>query len=343
MATILETQRAIKNIKTVFEKELADNLNLTRISAPLVLRASTGIQDDLAGTCESIKFYVPSCKYDVVVPHSLAKFKRVALRKYDIPVHAGIYTDMNAIRKDEQVDFMHSIYVDQWDWELRIEREDRTEDFLRKTVTKIYNAILATEKVICKAQAKPNHAHSNDGQYTPHSYYNLPENITFIHSEDLEKMYPDLTPKERENIITQKYGAVFLIGIGYNLSNGKPHDLRAIDYDDWSSSNGKYHGLNGDILVWNDVTNCAFELSSMGIRVDASALRTQSDISGSPIDTKYHKMVLDNEIPLSIGGGIGQSRLCMFLLKKYHIGEVQVSEWPDEMISELQTIGVHLL
>jgi aspartate--ammonia ligase len=233
---------------------------------------------------------------------------------------------MDAIRKDEQLDSMHSAYVDQWDWELHIKESDRNIDFLKNVVIGIYDAIKQTAYDILGAFKNT-----------------MPDQIQFIHSEELENMYPDLTPKQRENAITKKHGAVFLIGIGYNLSNGKSHDIRAYDYDDWCSPNGDFHGLNGDILVWNEMTQCAFEISSMGIRVDKTALMTQAKIMNKPTDTEYHQMVINEKMPFSIGGGIGQSRLCMFLLGKRHIGEVQVSEWSNEMISECKQSGIELL
>jgi aspartate--ammonia ligase len=334
MTSIANTQKAIKLVKTTFENILSENLNLMRVSAPMFLRTGTGVQDDLANTCASVKFNIPACGFDVEIVHSLAKWKRISLQHYEIPEHHGLYTDMNAIRKDEILDFMHSVYVDQWDWEMRITKDDRNENFLRETVIKIYNSIRHTEHVVNLFLRENNLATANNY---------LPDTITFVHSEELEEMFPELTPKERENEITKKYGAVFLIGIGYPLTSGFPHDVRAVDYDDWSTKNGNYHGLNGDIIVWNNVTECAFEISSMGIRVNSEALVEQSKISNSPINTKYHSMVLHDEIPLSIGGGIGQSRLCMFLLKKHHIGEVQVSEWSDEMITKLSKLGIYLL
>lgn len=327
--TIHETQKAIKDIKTDFEANLSSNLHLLRVSAPKFIRTNTGIQDDLANTCVSVKFHVPSCGYNVEFVHSLAKWKRIALGKYEIKEHEGIYTDMDAIRKDEVLDFMHSVYVDQWDWELRINHTDRTELMLRQTVEKIYEAIKSTENFI-------------DNKYHRKTK-KLPRHICFIHSEELEEMYPTLTSKERENTITKQYGAVFLIGIGYPLKNGVAHDMRAVDYDDWSTPNGQFHGLNGDILVWNEITNCSFELSSMGIRVDDKALIVQSEITKQPVQSSYHSMVLNHQIPLSIGGGIGQSRLCMFLLEKRHIGEVQVSTWPEQMCEECDRQGIKLL
>lgn len=330
--SIYDTQKAIKQIKVDFEKRLSENLNLVRVSAPKFIRTNTGLQDDLANTCKSVKFTLPSCGFDVEIVHSLAKWKRQALQRYEVPIHSGLYTDMDAIRKDETLDFMHSAYVDQWDWEMCINKTDRNEAFLTQTVEKIYDAIKNTEDVI----------------YTQYNIQKrLPEDITFIHTEEMEELYPNVSAKERENIVAKKYGAVFIIGIGYPLKNGKPHDIRAVDYDDWSTDNhylGKsYNGLNGDIIVWNDITNCAFELSSMGIRVDATALKKQSEIMNVPIDMPYHINVLENKLPLTIGGGIGQSRLCMYLLQKQHIGEVQVSEWPDEMVVDTRRHGIHLL
>lgn len=327
--SIKQTEVAIKEIKTIFEAQLSENLHLLRVSAPKFIKTNTGIQDDLANTCASVKFYVPSCQYDVEIVHSLAKWKRIALGKYQIAVHEGLYTDMDAIRKDEVIDFIHSIYVDQWDWEVHISRDDRTEYMLQQTVNKIYDAIKSVDKFI-------------DDKYHKKSN-KLPPEIHFVHSEELEEWYPTLTPKERENEITRKFGAIFLMGIGYPLKNGLPHDLRAVDYDDWSTPNGVFHGLNGDILVWNEVTQCAFELSSMGIRVDEKALVTQSEITKQPVQSLYHSMVLNYTIPLSIGGGIGQSRLCMFLLEKRHIGEVQVSEWSEEICEKCRQQGIILL
>lgn len=327
--SVRQTQLAIKQIKTQFEANLSQNLRLLRVSAPKFIKTNTGIQDDLAGACSAVKFNVPACQFDVEIVHSLAKWKRIALHKYQISEHEGIYTDMDAIRKDENVDFMHSIYVDQWDWEVRINQVDRNEHTLRLVVNQIYQSIRLVEWAI-------------DQQYHKTTTH-LPEQIYFIHAEQLEQMYPNLTPKERENTITQQYGAVFLIGIGAPLANGVPHDLRAMDYDDWSTANGEFRGLNGDILVWNEITQCAFELSSMGIRVDRQALLTQSEIMKQPISTPYHNMILNSEIPLSIGGGIGQSRLCMFLLEKRHIGEVQASEWPIEMCQQCHDNGIILL
>lgn len=330
---IIETEKAIKCIKTIFEQHLSTNLNLLRVSAPKFIKTNTGIQDDLANTCTSVKFNVPSCGYDVEIVHSLAKWKRLMLQKYGMEVYQGLYTDMDAIRKDEVLDSIHSIYVDQWDWELCISRSDRSKIFLFNIVKKIYDAIVKTQQHIQLTYGVCNNT--------------LPENITPIHTEELEQMYPTSSRKERENLITKKYGAVFLIGIGHSLSDGSPHDIRAVDYDDWSTEGTigdlTTFGLNGDILVWNEVLHSAFELSSMGIRVDATALKTQADIMKAPINTFYHQQVLDETIPFSIGGGIGQSRLCMFLLDKQHIGEVQVSEWSQSIIDNCAANGITLL
>lgn len=326
--SILQTQVAIKQIKTIFEENLSIRLHLLRVSAPRFIRTNTGIQDDLALTCKSVSFFVPSCNYDVEMVHSLAKWKRIALGKYGIGYHNGIYTDMDAIRKDERLDNMHSVYVDQWDWEMVITPEDRTEVFLCNIISKIYFSIRKVEEYL----------------WLKYGIWKcLPSELHYIHTEELVTMYPNLTPKERENAITQRYGAVFLMGIGGVLQDGQVHDVRAMDYDDWSTPNGEFKGLNGDLLVWSDVLKCAFEISSMGIRVDANALRVQSDITRQPIDTLYHQMVLDDKVPLSIGGGIGQSRLCMYLLKKRHIGEVQASEWPEQMVDDCRRQGIHLL
>jgi aspartate--ammonia ligase len=327
--SLLKTQEAIKTVKNKFEKNFSNKLNLIRVSAPKFIKTKTGIQDDLANTCNSVQFHIKDCGVDVEIVHSLAKWKRIALKKYDIPEHNGLYTDMDAIRKDEQLDFMHSVYVDQWDWEMNINQTDRNEDFLRNIVERIYQAIKETNETIQE-------------RYNLNKQ-KLPETITFIHTEDLEEMYPTLTPKERENEVAKKYGAIFLIGIGFPLKNNQPHDLRAFDYDDWSTENGKYNGLNGDIIVWNEITNCAFELSSMGIRVDKKALLKQSEIMNVNFESQYSNMILNQDIPFSIGGGIGQSRLCMFLLEKKHIGEVQVSEWSEQIISECKQNGIHLL
>jgi len=325
--SIIETERGIDLIKTNFTEQLEKELKLIRVSAPKFIKTETGIQDDLAGTCDSVKFMIG--KQEVEIVHSLAKWKRIMLKKYNIEKNTGIWTDMDAIRKDEDLDDIHSAYVDQYDWEMNIGEENRNLDFLIMIVEKIYDAIKKTKEIVNKQfkQLK----------------FKLPEAITFVHSEDLQMWYPKLSPKEREKIITQKCGAVFLIGIGYP-TNGKQHDLRAVDYDDWSTNTkANYHGLNGDILVWDYVRDDVLELSSMGIRVNKLALEEQMKIMKFNNIKDYHKMILNDELPLSIGGGIGQSRLSMLLLEKKHIGEVQVSEWPLEILLKCKEEGIDLL
>jgi len=323
-----ETEKGIIEIKNYFTEVFEKTLKLIRISAPKFLKIKTGLQDDLAGTCQSIQFYVPDCGFDVEIVHSLAKWKRNALQKYEIPFNTGIWTDMDAIRKDEILDELHSIYIDQYDWEKHISKDMRNLDYLKYIVEEIYYCFYVTENYI------------ND--MFPKLSKKLPKKISFIHSEELLEMFPDLSSKQREHEITKKFGAVFIIGIGYPLKDGKYHDLRATDYDDWSTETKKNcFGLNGDILVWDKKR--AVELSSMGIRVDSNALLKQSKIMNTNIDTKYHKNILNDNLPYSIGGGIGQSRLAMFLLEKEHIGEVQVSEWPEKMIEECNQKGINLL
>ncbi len=327
---IFRTQRAIKLVKDVFERKLAEKFSLHRVSAPRFLKTGTGLQDDLAGTQTPVGFKTKLGYIEVV--HSLAKWKRHALGKYGFKTGTGIYTDMDAIRKDEDVDATHSIYVDQWDWELIISKEQRTLKYLEEIVRKIYQAILKTERMI--------------KEEFPELKARLPKEIKFIHAEDLEEMYPKLTPKEREDKIAKKLGALFLIGIGGALKSGKPHDLRAADYDDWSTETSeRTKGLNGDIIVWDDVRKEALELSSMGIRVDAESLLKQLEIMGiiERKELEFHKAVIEEKIPLTIGGGIGQSRLCMLLLQKAHIGEVQSSVWPEEVEREFEKKGIHLL
>jgi aspartate--ammonia ligase len=329
---LLETEISIKLIKDTFEKKLAKKLSLQRVSAPKFLLIGKGFQDDLAGTQIPVGFKTKFTDKTVEMIHSLAKWKRYALMKYDFKYGNGLYTDMDAIRKDEDVDNIHSIYVDQWDWELIISKEQRKISFIKKIVKKIYQAMLETEETVEKA--------------FPILKSRLPKEIKFIHSEELEEMYPTLSSKERENKIAKKYGAVFIIGIGYPLKSGKPHDLRAADYDDWSTSTGKKtKGLNGDIIIWDDLRETALEISSMGIRVDATALLKQLKFMGliNRKELEFHKGIIKEKLPLSIGGGIGQSRLCMFFLQKIHIGEVQVSVWPDEMIRDCEKRGIKLL
>lgn len=315
-------EQAIKMLKTVFQEELSGQLNLKRITAPLFVLSGTGINDDLNGVERAVSFPI-KCMGDrkAEIVHSLAKWKRMKLGAYDIPANYGLYTDMNAIRSDEELDNLHSLYVDQWDWEQTITETERNLDFLKATVRKIYKAIKKMEQTVHETY--------------PHIYPILPEEITFLHTEDLLNDYPHLTPREREVEAAKKYGAIFIIGIGGMLSNGEVHDGRAPDYDDWTSPTSNGHkGLNGDIIFWYPVLDSSIEISSMGIRVDKNALIKQLKIRGCEERTEFefHKSLLEGTLPLSIGGGIGQSRLCMFLLRSAHIGEVQSSIWPEEMI-----------
>ena len=320
----METQRAIKKIKDYFQQELAYGLNLRRVSAPLFVAPETGLNDNLNGVERRVSFTILDMDEKTVeIVQSLAKWKRMALGKYGIKPGHGIYTDMNAIRRDEELDNIHSLYVDQWDWEPVITKEQRTTEYLHETVTTIYNAV------------------KNLGDYVNRLYRDiqteLPNEIYFITSQELEDLYPDKTPKERENLITKAHGAVFIEKIGGTLKSGEKHDGRSPDYDDWE--------LNGDILLWNDVLDIAFEITSMGIRVDSDAMERQLKLAGAE-DRKnlsFQSAVLNGEFPLSIGGGIGQSRLCMFFLRKAHIGEVQVSVWPKEMDEECRKANIFLL
>lgn len=329
----MQTEQGIKLIKEFFQQNLSTELRLRRVTAPLFVLKGLGINDDLNGVERAVTFPIKElgdAKAEVV--HSLAKWKRMKLAEDKIPSGYGIYTDMNAIRADEELDNLHSLYVDQWDWEAVITREQRNLAFLKEIVKGIYGAIRRTEYLACEwyPQLKPF----------------LPENIHFIHAEELLQMYPDLSPKEREDEICKKYGAVFVIGIGGKLSNGEKHDGRAPDYDDWSTVTEEGTvGLNGDILIWYPVLQRSFELSSMGIRVDKDALLRQLDIEDKN-DRKelyFHKQLLEDKLPLSIGGGIGQSRLCMVMLHKAHIGEIQASIWPDAMREECLEAGMPLI
>lgn len=328
-----QTELAIKKIKDFFLNSLSTELRLRRVTAPLFVLRGLGINDDLNGVERPVSFPIKDMNEAVAeVVHSLAKWKRVTLAEYQIEAGFGIVTDMNAIRSDEEMDNIHSLYVDQWDWERVIKEGDRNIAFLRKIVNKIYSAILRTEFYICETypQLKPF----------------LPEDVHFIHSEELLQMYPDKTAKEREDMICQKYGAVFIMGIGNKLSDGKEHDLRAPDYDDWSTPNEEGHiGLNGDLLVWYPILGRSIELSSMGIRVDKEALLRQLALQGkeSRKELYFHRRLLEGSLPLSIGGGIGQSRLCMTLLHKAHIGETQSSIWPDSMRKECREAGMTLI
>ena len=328
-----QTELAIKQIKETFQLNLSSSLRLRRVTAPLFVLQGRGLNDDLNGVENAVSFPIQDMDGAVAeVVHSLAKWKRVTLAEYSIAQGYGIYTDMNAIRAHEELDNLHSLYVDQWDWERVINERERSVEFLKKIVTEIYSAILHTEFTLseCYPQLKPS----------------LPDSIKFIHSEELRAAYPALTPKEREETITKKYGAVFIIGIGNELGDGKPHDNRAPDYDDYSTPNEDgFYGLTGDLMIWSDVLGKAMELSSMGIRVDRKALLHQLEKSGKE-DRKqlyFHRRLLDGELPLSIGGGIGQSRLCMLLLKKAHIGEIQSSIWPEEMRNECKKLNIPLI
>lgn len=325
-------EQAIKMLKNTFQEELSRQLNLRRVTAPLFVLTGTGINDDLNGVERAVSFPI-KCMGErrAEVVHSLAKWKRMKLGSHDIPAGFGLYTDMNAIRADEDLDNIHSLYVDQWDWERTMTAEDRNIEFLKSIVTKIYEALKHVEATVYKQY---NHI-------TPF----LPENITFIHTSELLEMYPDKTSKEREFEAAKKYGAIFVIGIGGIMADGKKHDGRAPDYDDWSTigENG-LQGLNGDIVLWNPVLNNAFEISSMGIRVDKAALLRQLELENCLERTslEFHKALLEDRIPLSIGGGIGQSRLCMYFLRCAHIGEVQASIWPEDMISECEANNIIL-
>lgn len=328
-----QTEHGIKLVKDFFQQNLATELRLRRITAPLFVLKGTGINDDLNGVERAVSFPIKDLgEAQAEVVHSLAKWKRLALAENNIQPGFGIYTDMNAIRADEELDNLHSLYVDQWDWEAVITREQRTTAFIRNIVERIYATIIRTQYLAYEAfpSLKPF----------------LPEKITFVHAEDLLKMYPDKTPKEREDAICQKYGAVFLMGIGSVLSNGEKHDGRAPDYDDWSTvaEDGKV-GLNGDILIWYPTLNRSFELSSMGIRVDHDSLLRQLKIENKEERAKlyWHQKLLNGELPLSIGGGIGQSRLCMIMLQKAHIGEIQASIWPEQMRRECKELGMNLI
>ncbi len=329
----LETEEAVHFVKAEFEKHLKEKLSLVRVSAPTVVLQGTGINDDLNGIERPVGFPVKEMQEQrAEVVQSLAKWKRLRLKEYELEPGLGIVTDMKALRPDDELGPMHSISVDQWDWEKVMSPEDRHLGFLKQQVTRIYEAILATEAAVTT-------------QY-PLLTPILPAEITFLHTEDLQEKYPGLTPKERENMAAKEFGAVFLIGIGGELQGGESHDGRAPDYDDWSSpTSATTKGLNGDILVWNPVLEKAFELSSMGIRVDAAILEQQLKMrqAESRSELFYHKQLLEGKLPQTIGGGIGQSRLCMFLLRKEHIGEVQVSIWPEAMRQEMAQAGIHLL
>ena len=328
-----QTEQGIKLIKDFFQQNLSTELRLHRVTAPLFVLKGLGINADLNGVERPVTFPIKDLgDANAEVVHSLAKWKRLTLAEYEIEPGYGVYTDMNAIRADEELDNIHSLYVDQWDWEAVITKDDRNVAFLKDVVRRIYCAIRRTEYLVWEAypQIKPF----------------LPEEIHFVHSEELLQMYPDLSPKEREDEICKKYGAVFLIGIGGKLSDGQPHDGRAPDYDDWSTvaEDGR-PGLNGDILIWYPVLERSFEISSMGIRVDKTSLLRQLEMTGKQErkDLYFHRQLLSDKLPLSIGGGIGQSRLCMMLLQKAHIGEIQASIWPQDMREECEQRGMPLI
>lgn len=328
-----ETEKAIELVKSTFSGLLSRQLNLNKVVAPMIVVEDTGINDDLNGIERPVRLQIkdmPSSHVSVV--QSLAKWKRYRLAQLGVEPGEGIITDMKALRPDEDMGPLHSIFVDQWDWERVMSKEDRKLSFLKDTVRRIYQAMKKTEMAVFEKY--------------PEIEPILPENIKFIHTEDLFLKYPELTPKQRETEAAREYGAIFLIGIGGDLPGGAIHDGRAPDYDDWSTlSEGNYKGLNGDIIVWNPVTAAAFEISSMGIRVDESALLLQLD-KRNCLDRKelmFHRMLLSGELPQTMGGGIGQSRMCMFMLRKEHIGQVQASVWPGHMLDDLKKTNIHLI
>ena len=328
-----QTELAIKCVKDFFQSNLSAELRLRRVTAPLFVLKGMGINDDLNGIERPVTFNIKDLnEAQAEVVHSLAKWKRITLADYAIEKGYGLYTDMNAIRADEELGNLHSLYVDQWDWERVIGEENRNVEFLKKIVERIYAAMLRTEYMVYEMypELKPS----------------LAEEIHFIHAEELMQMYPNLTPKEREHAIAKKFGAVFIIGIGGKLSHGEPHDNRAPDYDDWSTPNSDgYNGLNGDIIVWNELLGRSFELSSMGIRVNKEVMQEQLRLTGKEDRSKlyFHQRILNDTLPLCIGGGIGQSRLCMLFLKKAHIGEIQASIWPEEMKADCRKAGIPLI
>ena len=321
----LEAQKAIKLIKDTFEEKLAKALNLTRVSAPIMVPSDTGVNDLLNGYERPVEFDVKETKRNVQIVQSLAKWKRMALKRYGFEPGAGLYTDMNAIRRDEDTDNIHSIYVDQWDWEKIITKEQRNYEYLQKVVRDIFEVFRQTEDVLIKAFPEKKLERT------------IPEEISFISSQELEDLFPDKRPKDREHLITKQKGAVFITQIGKKLKSGKVHDGRSPDYDDWE--------LNGDILLWYEPLQISIELTSMGIRVDKDSLEKQLKEAGAE-DRKgllYHQMLLNGELPLTIGGGLGQSRICMYFMKTVHIGEVQASIWPEEMVQEFRKKGIEFL
>ena len=329
---VMETEKAIKLLKDFFQVNLGESLNLRRVTAPLFVKAGTGINDDLTGVEVPISFRIKNMyNMEAEIVQSLAKWKRLTLAHLKINPDEGIYTDMNAVRPDEILDNLHSLYVDQWDWERVMTKEERNLKFLKIIVGKIYLVLRKTEHFIFA--------------HYPEIKPILPQEMTFIHSEELERRYPKLDPREREDAVCREHGAVFILGIGGPLKSGLPHDGRAADYDDWTTPTEMGLGLNGDIIVWYPVLETALEISSMGIRVDPQSLEKQLEMTGTIEKKKlyFHQKLLNGELPLSIGGGIGQSRLCMFFLKKAHIGEIQVSIWPEETREECQKNNICLL
>ena len=330
--SVYEMQRAIEFIKSNFQVNLSNALNLRRVSAPLFVDENSGLNDNLNGVERPVSFDIPDVGTNAQVVHSLAKWKRLALKRYDFKVGKGLFTDMNAIRSDEELGNLHSLYVDQWDWERVMTAEERNVEFLKEIVNRIYAAMIRTEYMVYEMypQIKPC----------------LPQKLHFIHAEELRQLYPALEPKCREHAICQKYGAVFIIGIGCQLSDGKKHDGRAPDYDDYTTKGlNDLPGLNGDLLLWDNVLQRSIELSSMGIRVDKEALLRQVKEAKQEqrLELYFHKRLLNDTLPLSIGGGIGQSRLCMFYLRKAHIGEIQASIWPEDMRKECEALDIHLI
>ncbi|MBR0438168.1 MAG: aspartate--ammonia ligase [Clostridia bacterium] len=321
--SIYDTQRAIEYIKHIFQHYMKTKMNLKRVSAPLFVEENSGLNDNLNGYERPVSFDIPDIPAEAQVVHSLAKWKRLALKRYDFYEGNGLYTDMNAIRRDEKLDNLHSVYVDQWDWERVITAKDRNIDYLKNTVKTIVDAICDTNELL--------------KEEFPLLHVKLDRNVFFITTQELEDMYPDKTPHEREDLITKEHHTVFLMQIGDKLKSGKPHDGRAPDYDDWQ--------LNGDILFYNEVLDSAFEISSMGIRVDKDSMLSQLKKAGcmERKDLMFHKMLLNGELPLTIGGGIGQSRLCMLLMHCAHIGEVQAGIWKQEDIDHCEQNGIHLL
>ena len=321
----LEAQKAIKLIKDTFERKLAEKLNLIRVSAPLMVPSDTGVNDLLNGYERPVEFDVKETKRKLQIVQSLAKWKRIALKRYGFKPGEGLYTDMNAIRRDEDTDNIHSIYVDQWDWEKIITKEERNEEYLKKIVREIFDVFKLTEEVLIKAFPEK------------HLKKTVADDIFFISSQELEDLYPEKRPKDREHLITKEKGAVFITQIGKKLKSGTVHDGRSPDYDDWE--------LNGDILLWFEPLNISIELSSMGIRVDQKSLEKQLKEAGEEKrkELLYHKMLLNGELPLTVGGGLGQSRICMYFMKTVHIGEVQSSVWPIEMVQEFREKGIEFL